>query len=279
MTTNLPPLEAECFFIAPIGVEGSQERNRSDGVFEFIVGRAAQELGLSAVRGDQIASPGQINLQVIEHVLGARAAVADLTDLNANVFYELAVRHTARLPVALITEKGSELPFDIAQMRTTFFEHTNLKSADMCRQEIVKHLRTALDEGAVESPIATSIDVKSLQSGSVVERNLAELVTAVEDLTLVQRNTFRLVDYMTRQDLGPNHLVMRDLNNVFQELTRLLTGREDLDSEVEQTLASLGHRLRYLTQRMERTPRRSRRLDNEVEDVPTVPTLSEYRVR
>jgi hypothetical protein len=79
---SLPTLEQECFFIAPIGKDGSEERNRSDGVLEFIVARAAQELGLRAVRADQLAEPGQITLQVIEHVLGAKAAVADLTSRN-----------------------------------------------------------------------------------------------------------------------------------------------------------------------------------------------------
>src|SRR6185437_7434531 len=155
--------------ISPIGAEGSPERERSDGVLQFIIAKAAEELGLTAVRGDQLAEPGQITLQVIDHILGARAAVADLTGLNPNVFYELAVRHTARLPVALIAEKGCSLPFDIAQMRTIFFDHTDLQSADECRQAIVAHLTEAL-KGAVDSPIATSIDVQSLQSGSVVER-------------------------------------------------------------------------------------------------------------
>lgn len=75
----------ECFFIAPIGKEGSPERNRSDGILDFIVGRAAQELNLKAVRGDQIGEPGQITLQVIAHILGAKAAVADLAGLNPNV--------------------------------------------------------------------------------------------------------------------------------------------------------------------------------------------------
>lgn len=117
---SLPGLEQECFFIAPIGPDGSEERNRSDGVLEFIVARAASELGLQAVRADQLAEPGQITLQVIEHVLGAKAAVADLTGRNPNVYYELAIRHTAKLPTVLICEQGEELPFDIAQMRTIF---------------------------------------------------------------------------------------------------------------------------------------------------------------
>src|ERR1700686_4966934 len=101
-TSRLPPLQKECFFIAPIGEPGSDDRKRSDGVLKFIVDRAAEELGLKAVRADEIGQPGQITHQVISHILGARAVVADLTTRNPNVFYELAVRHTLRLPVALI---------------------------------------------------------------------------------------------------------------------------------------------------------------------------------
>src|SRR6266542_6713285 len=110
MPESMPTLETECFFIAPIGEDGSDIRHRSDGVLKFIVARAAQELGLTTIRADQIAAPGQITLQVINHVLQAKAAVADLTGRNANVFYELAVRHSARLPVALIVELNVRPP-------------------------------------------------------------------------------------------------------------------------------------------------------------------------
>jgi hypothetical protein len=188
MPDALPKLDEECFFIAPIGDDGSSVRDRSDNVLEFIVGAAAQELGLIAVRGDQIAEPGQITLQIIDHILGARAAVADLTGLNPNVFYELAVRHTARLPVALIAEKDCKLPFDIAQMRTIFFEHTNLRSVDRCKKEIVAQLGQALHGGAVNSPVATSIDVRALAGGSIAERNIAEIVTTIEEVARSQQS-------------------------------------------------------------------------------------------
>jgi hypothetical protein len=177
-----PKLDEECFFIAPIGKEGSEERYRSDGVLEYIVAPAASEVGLQAVRADKLAEPGQITVQVIEHILGARAAVADLTLRNPNVYYELAVRHTARLPTVLIAEQSEQLPFDIAQMRTIFFSHTDLASAARCRTEIVHQLREALD-GAVDSPIATTVDLQRLQAGNTVERNVAELITGVADLS------------------------------------------------------------------------------------------------
>jgi hypothetical protein len=181
MASPLPELEKECFFIGPIGAEGSEERARSDGVLDFIVSKAAAELELTAVRADRLADPGQITLQVIDHVTGARAAVADLTGRNPNVFYELAIRHTARLPVVLIAEQGEQLPFDIAQMRVIFFNHRDLRSADQCRALMVAQLRQAFD-GAVDSPIAASVDLKNLQAGSAVERQIAELVETVDTM-------------------------------------------------------------------------------------------------
>ncbi len=186
--SSLPEPDQECFFIAPIGEEGSDIRNRSDGILEFIVQRAAQEIGLTAVRGDQIAEPGQINLQVLDHILRAKVAVADLTGLNPNVFYELAVRHTAKLPVTLIADKSCDLPFDIAQMRVILFDHTDLRSADNCRQQIVTHLKQALNSGNSESPISTTLDVQSMQVGSPVERSVAEMVTSVEEIARIQRH-------------------------------------------------------------------------------------------
>jgi hypothetical protein len=209
MPDAVPALDQECFFIAPIGPEDSSVRKRSDGVLDFIVSKAAEELGLTALRGDQIGEPGQITLQVIDHILGARAAVADLTGLNPNVFYELAVRHTARLPVALIAEVGSDLPFDIAQMRTILFDHRDLRSADLCRQAIVTHLKEALN-GAVDSPIATSVDVRALQTGSAVERNIAELVTTVDEMSQLQRRTAQMLTGISDEIARPSRRSRRD---------------------------------------------------------------------
>lgn len=78
---------------------------------------AASAVGLTVVRADAIDDPGQITLQIIDHLVYAKAAVADLTGHNPNVSYELAIRHVARLP----TVRGGKvraLPFDTAQMQT-----------------------------------------------------------------------------------------------------------------------------------------------------------------
>jgi hypothetical protein len=233
--SSLPELEQECFFIAPIGPDGSDERDRSDGVLEAIVAPAAQELSLQAVRADQLAEPGQITFQVIQHVLGAKAAVADLTSRNPNVFYELGIRHTAKLPTVLICEQGEVLPFDIAQMRTIFFCHTDLRSAHHCRTEIVRQLRQALD-GAVDSPVAASVDLQRLQAGNPMERNIAELVTNVSSMEKVLHAWMHVPHYRQHawEDLVRQRLLAQDLSQRLDEVLRVAQERKD--TELEQML-------------------------------------------
>jgi hypothetical protein len=248
-------LDQECFFIAPIGADGSDIRNRSDGVLEFIVARSSQELGLQVVRADQIGQPGQITLQVIEHVLGAKAAVADLTGQNANVYYELAIRHTARLPIVLIAEEGEKLPFDIAQMRTIFFRHTDLKSADECRRQLAAQLREAVD-GNFDSPIATAVDLRSLERGDAVARSVAELVSQVDDLTR-QVGDARAASLMLLEEFDSGRRSNPEIGAIdyafraANELAELARARADSDLE---------YRARKVEEPLEYILRRRRRL-------------------
>ena len=173
----------ECFFVAPIGRVGSDVRKRSDLVLKYVVGPAAREFGLTTIRADEISDPGIITLQVITHVLQARAVVADLTGGNQNVYYELGIRHAAQLPTVLIAADNTQLPFDAGQLRTVFFDHEDLESADLARSQISSQLKSALD-GAVQSPVTSSLQVQMLSAGSTVERAIADLVSRVDDLVV-----------------------------------------------------------------------------------------------
>jgi hypothetical protein len=62
---------------------------------------------------------GIIHKPMFERLILCEYAVADLTTANANVFYELGVRHAVRpwSTVLLFSEGGSQLPFDVAPLR------------------------------------------------------------------------------------------------------------------------------------------------------------------
>ena len=100
-----------CFVIAPIGEPDSETRKRSDQILRHIIRPAVEHRGYEAVRADELDKPGMITSQVIQHVIGAPLVIADLTERNPNVFYELAIRHAIRKPIIQIIRKGENIPF------------------------------------------------------------------------------------------------------------------------------------------------------------------------
>jgi hypothetical protein len=241
-------LDNECFFMAPIGDEGSSERERSDGVLEFIVKPAADECGIDrTIRADSIAKPGQITLQVIEKVLSARAGVVDLTGANPNVYYEMAIRHTARLPTVLIADEAErgKLPFDLQGMRTIFFSDKSLKSANNCRNELAAHLQAALG-GAVDSPVVASVNLKSLEGGGDPQGQvLASLVNTVDSLAREVRRRPVVATAPGGDQIRFLADVVEDLNEVEAAISRLTEG-EDYDELRQIASTSLSRPLRYL---------------------------------
>lgn len=168
--------ESECFFVTPIGDEGTPIRKQANIVGKHIVGKAAAKLGLTMTRADTLSEPGQISHQVIEHVVTAKAAVADLTGSNPNVYYELALRHGAQRPVALIAHKDHmpNLAFDVSAERVIPYDHQDLDVVEQVVEEIATQLGKAI-AGPVISPVATALNFRRLEEGDVTQRALADL--------------------------------------------------------------------------------------------------------
>ncbi|MDR7057754.1 hypothetical protein J2W70_005155 [Pseudomonas koreensis] len=148
-----------CFYITPIGSEESIERKHADLFMSSLVQPALEELGLTVVRADHIGDPGMITTQVLEYLKRSKLAIADLSYLNPNVFYEVALRHALRLPVVQIIRKSDRLPFDVNQSRTLVFDTTDIYSLipklQTYRAEIANQARKAIDDPeSVGNPIS-----------------------------------------------------------------------------------------------------------------------------
>jgi len=174
-----------CFIISPIGDEASDIRKRADQVLRHILTPAAEACGYDPIRADKISEPGMITSQVIQHIVDDPLVIADLTGMNPNVFYELAIRHAIRKPLVQIVNKGEKIPFDVAGMRTIPVDHHDLDSVDEAKAEIQKQIKAV--EGKkpeqIESPISVSMEIQSLrQSDRPEDRTLAEIVSALSQM-------------------------------------------------------------------------------------------------
>ena len=144
-----------CFYITPIGEENSEERKHSDLFLESIVEPALKTLGIQVKRADKIDKPGTITKQIIEYIFKSRLVIADLSYHNPNVFYELALRHSSRLPTIQLIRKSDRIPFDVNQTRTIVIDTTDIYSLvpkiEIYRSEIANQVRQALNGTGTES--------------------------------------------------------------------------------------------------------------------------------
>lgn len=102
---------SSCFLISPIGEEGTDTRKRSDTVKRLIVESAlVPQIVASVKRADDDSNPGEITPAIITSILEADLIVADLTDANPNVYYELAVAHAYGKPTIHIRLAGERIP-------------------------------------------------------------------------------------------------------------------------------------------------------------------------
>lgn len=180
-----------CFVISPIGEEDSETRKRSDQVLKHIIINAVEGLGYEVIRADKISEPGIITHQILQYIVDAPLVIADLTEHNPNVFYELALRHAIRKPLVQLIKKGELIPFDVAATRIIQFDLQNLDSVDAAKKEIIAQVKS-LEAGKNDNdnPISVSLDLKMLkESGNPEERSLADIVEAISDLRLAVTST------------------------------------------------------------------------------------------
>ncbi|MCZ6837151.1 MAG: hypothetical protein O7G85_15355 [Planctomycetota bacterium] len=147
-----------CFYVTPIGEEGSDERLHADLMTASFVEPAVDALSLKVIRADNIGQPGMISTQIFEHLKKAKLVIADLSYLNPNVFYEMALRHALRMPLVQIIRKSDRIPFDVNQVRTVVMDTTDIFSLvpkmETYRSEISSQSRRALeDPESIGNPI------------------------------------------------------------------------------------------------------------------------------
>jgi len=203
-----------CFVICPIGESGSETRKRSDKVLTHVFQSALGE-EYQVTRADKISEPGMITSQILRALQDSELVIADLTEHNANVFYELAVRHAAEKPVIHVIDTRWKIPFDVAGFRTVMFDFTDLDSvADAIKQ--LKQQASDIKSGKLtETPIKlanvlrrttsdsqdTVLLKEAVQSISNVHSTLTELTSLVNKL---QSENFILSSVPTPNLLGVN---------------------------------------------------------------------------
>jgi hypothetical protein len=96
-------------------------------IYQTIIKPTVEFMGLVCRRADDYKSSRAIIQDIWKAICEARIVIADLTDLNPNVMYELGIAHTVGKETILIyqrPEKDIKFPFDLIHIRRIEYEDT-----------------------------------------------------------------------------------------------------------------------------------------------------------
>lgn len=129
-----------CFVMMPF-----KPHSQFDKVYSKI--RAAvRTVGMRCVRSDGVFDSRAIILDIWENIRRSRVCIADISDRNPNVFYELGMGHALPKRTVLISRelKKDEKPvFDVNYVRCIFYQNTML-GLHRLERTLVRTLRTTL---------------------------------------------------------------------------------------------------------------------------------------
>lgn len=157
-----------CFVIMPFGekTDIAGKTVKFDDIYEHFIKDSIKEAGLSPVRCDELGEAGVIHRKMIEHIWATDVAVVDISLLNPNVFYELGVRHSLRKCVTiLIRRKGTNLPFNIANLSVIEYDEADLASVAQAKKRIVEAIGKGLRSRGNDSLVHEILDLR-ISSGN-----------------------------------------------------------------------------------------------------------------
>ncbi len=161
-----------CFVVMPYGqkpvpISSGPEQPRIetfdfDAVYHELIQPCLQSEGFNPIRSDEETDAGLIHQQMIQRIIDSDLVIVDVSSWNANVFYELGIRHTAQKSGTLIIRREAEkLPFNIAGMRV--IDYPSFRTAEAwqeggeraedARDRLRAAIISSLTPGLPDSPV------------------------------------------------------------------------------------------------------------------------------
>jgi hypothetical protein len=163
-----PEARPHAFVIMPFGKKKGTDGALFDfnAIYSQLIQPALEAAGFEPFRADEETSSGDILTDMFQELLLADLCLADMSIDNANVFYELGIRHAFRKRGVVHIQAGrAYMPFDVFNVRTLPYHITpegvpDPEFLEKDRAAIARLARDtwASDGDAVHSPIFNLLD-------------------------------------------------------------------------------------------------------------------------
>lgn len=146
-----------------------------DDVYEVLIAPALALAGCVPFRADQEPGAGDIRTDMFFELVTADCVLADISILNANVFYELGIRHgVSPRGVFMIHGGWNRIPFDVAPDRTFHYDGTLFETAPAARDQSWQQRRAA-EVKRLGDTLRGALEVDDQTVGSPVYKELVGL--------------------------------------------------------------------------------------------------------
>jgi hypothetical protein len=108
--------DRRCGVIMPISATASHSSKHWRDV-QSLLHRAVRKAGFDPVNAWQNEVNDRVSESIIANIFSFPLVVADITDLNPNVMFELGLRLASKLPTVVVVNQGGVVPFDISDFR------------------------------------------------------------------------------------------------------------------------------------------------------------------
>lgn len=122
-----------CFVLMPFKEDWSNE------IYKLIK-KTIESMGLQCLRADNLNGPIIIE-DIWTKINQAGLIIADVTNKNANVMYEVGIAHTLDRPTLLLTQNIKEVPFDFTHLR-----HIEYRNSVSGSDQLKENLKTAITD-------------------------------------------------------------------------------------------------------------------------------------
>ena len=177
-----------CFIIMPFsGTSETRTQKYWDYHFEFFLKTYIEEIGsrFGATINVSRSTPirGNVSNKIIYDLIQSDIVIADLTDFNRNVMWEVGVRQSFRNATILIGEEGTEkkIPFDISKIAMlTYCINHNPKNPEFAI--FLEKLEFAIKD-CIENPYRVDSPVLEAMSG---RSTFYEIIVKNENLRKIE---------------------------------------------------------------------------------------------
>jgi hypothetical protein len=173
-----------------------------DTYFVSIIKPAVAAVRLESLRGDSLFRPSPIMADIWRMIQEAKVLVADLTEKNANVFYELGLAHAIGKPVVLLADNLNDVPFDLQSLRVIIYDKNDPAWGTELKASIAASLSETLEDtvSAVPSMFRKVVrsqaptETKTESRLDLLERQIASMATGKRDMFRTIRSPGDLFD-------------------------------------------------------------------------------------